>query len=116
MKKVILQKAAIVILSIVIAFLQTGCTKEKMAQVSIKIDYLGAGGFYNDDIDGVPVGLSLGINGPYSADPERTYTIEYQADENFPVITRQWSPTSGPWTIHCYVQGNTEYITVTPGN
>lgn len=91
------------------------CQKEKKTQVMVNIEYIGSGGYYNDNIEGVPSGLVIGENGPFPADPDKTYTIEYQADENFPVITKEWSPTGGPWTIHCYVTGNTEYIQVTPG-
>ena len=92
------------------------CTKDKLAKITIQIDYIGAGGYYNDNIDAVPTGLNIGSNGPYTADPDKTYTLEYKADNNFPVITKTWSPTSGPWKIHCYVQGNQEYITAFPGN
>jgi hypothetical protein len=98
------------------AFLQWGCTKDKMSQVKIQIDYSGTGGYYNDNIDAVPSGLIVGENGPYTADPDKTYTLEYKASSNFSVITKQWSPTSGPWKIHCYVEGNIAYMIATPGN
>jgi hypothetical protein len=92
------------------------CTKRQDSSVKIQIDYLGSGGYYNDNIDAVPTGLTLGVNGPYPADPDKTYTLEYKASDNFPVITKTWSPTSGPWKIHCYVQGNNEYMEAIPGN
>lgn len=95
-----------------------GCEKDvtvETAEVYVQLDYIGSGGYYNDNIDGVPSGLQIGsLNGPYPAEPGRTYTIEYQASSSFPVITKSWTPTSGTWTIRCYVQGNTEYIQVSP--
>lgn len=98
-----------------IAFFSS-CQKEKATQLTVQIDYIGAGGYYNDDIKGVPTGLIVGSNGPYTVDPGQTYTLEYKADDNFPVVTKMWKPTSGPWKIHCYVQGNVEYMNATPGN
>ncbi len=101
-----------------------GCTKDQtkkptppaQAQVTVQIDYVGTGGFYKDDVTPASTIYVIGTNGPYQVDPSKTYTLQYKADENFPVLTKTWSPTSGPWTIHCYVSGNTEYISVQPGN
>jgi hypothetical protein len=100
------------------ALLFTGCKKEeeeivpKMAKVKIKIDYLGTGGYYNDNIDGVPTGLVIGTNGPFTADPDRSYTLTYKAASNFGEATiKDWSPTGGlTWIIHCYVSNNVAHI------
>lgn len=115
--KTFFMKSIFFVAFILTAIALFGCKKENaMTQVKIQIDYLGAGGYYNDNISGVPSGLSLGSNGPYPADPGQTYTVTYKADDNFPVITKMFTPTSGLWTIHCYVVANTEYITTMPGN
>ena len=101
------------------------CTKDQTtkptppatAEVIIQIDYVGAGGSYHDNITPDSVIYSVGIkNGPYTVDATKTYTIQYQADNTFPMLTKTWTPTAGPWTVHCYVTGNMEYISIVPGN
>lgn len=95
--------------------LLVSCKKEKAAQVIVQIDYLGAGGYYNDNIDGVPGGLTIGENGPYPMESDRSYNIEYKADGNFPVLNQTINMSSkGTWKIHCYVDGNREYVTFLP--
>lgn len=111
-----MQHSRTIAVLLVVGFCLSQCTKQQSSSVKIQIDYLGSGGYYNDNIDAVPTGLTLGINGPYPADPDKTYTLEYKADENFPVLTKTWSPATGPWKIHCYVQGNYAYMNAEPGN
>jgi len=98
--------------------IQSGCKKDaNSAQIYVKIDYLGSGGYYNDDIPGVPSNLVVGVNGPFPATSGQTYHLEYKADANYPVVTEDWNlRASGPWTIHCYVSGNAAYITGLPGH
>jgi hypothetical protein len=97
-----------------------GCVKEapleKEITLTIQLDYIGGGGYYNDNIAAVPSGLIIGSNGPFTIDKDQTYTLEYKADANFPVITKSWKPSSGVWKIHCYKSGNTAYLQVIPGN
>lgn len=111
-------KLSLVILLIAIAI--GSCSKKdtlpKTAQVKIKIDYLGSGGYYNDNIDGVPSGLVIGTNGPFTVDPSKKYWMVYKANSNFPETTiTDWSPTTDRvWVIHCYVSGNYEHIETYP--
>lgn len=96
-----------------------GCKKEVIpttTQIKIKIDYLGAGGYYNDNIDGVPQGLTLGVNGPFTVSLDKKYTMVYRANSNFPETSiTNWSPTANTvWVIHCYVSGNYEHIETYP--
>jgi hypothetical protein len=95
-----------------------GCKKEevpKKTYVKVQIDYIGSGGYYNDNINGVPSGLIVGTNGPYEIDPGTQYHLQYKAASNFPEITLDWTPTKGSSsTIHSYVTGNTEHIEVIP--
>jgi hypothetical protein len=121
MKKVtnFLKAFALVTALLATSFL-TGCIKEtpleKETTLTIQLDYIGGGGYYNDNIAAVPSGLIIGSNGPFTIDKDQTYTLEYKADANFPVITKSWKPTSGAWKIHCYKSGNTAYLQVLPGN
>jgi hypothetical protein len=118
-KKTTMKKLLLLIFAGVAIFFAS-CKKEdltpKTAQVKVKIDYLGSGGYYNDNIDGVPSGLVIGTNGPYTADPAKQYTLEYKANSNFGVATiTGWSPTAGKtWVIHCYVSGNIAHIETYP--
>ncbi len=81
------------------------------AKVKIRIEYLGAGGYYNDNMDAVPYNLALGVNGPFEVDPDATYKISYKADYNFPEVQLNWTPVAGQtWVIHCFVENNIEYI------
>lgn len=96
-----------------------GCKKvvtSTTAQVKIKIDYLGDGGYYNDDIDGVPQGLTLGINGPFKVSTTGKYTMVYRANSDFPEASiTNWTPTTDKvWVIHCYVSGDREHIETYP--
>ncbi len=82
--------------------------------VTVKIDYLGDGGSYNDNINGVPYGLEIGSNGPYIFDAPQTYTISYRPSNNWSTpITLEWSPAGNgrAYEIHCYVEGNTGHVT-----
>ncbi len=103
-----------------LAFLMlAGCNKEVVsntAQVKIKLDYLGDGGYYNDNIDGVPQDLDLGVNGPFTVSTAQKYTMVYKANSDFPETSiTNWSPTAkGVWVIHCYVSGNYQYIETYP--
>lgn len=108
-------KISLAIIFSAFALLITSCKKEEkssVAHVKVKIDYLGSGGYYNDDIDGVPSGLVLGSNGPYNVDPNKTYTLTYKAASNFnEVHITGWSPTTDvTWVIHCYMVNNVEHI------
>lgn len=80
--------------------------------VTIQIDYLGSGGYYNDNISGVPYGLVQGSNGPYEFDASQQYHIEYKPSSSWSTpVQLNWSPSgSGSHTIHCWVSGNTGYI------
>ena len=116
-----MKKLFAILLVTSVAIFPTSCTKDKdvapkMSQVKVKLDYLGTGGYYNDDIDGVPNGLVLGTNGPYTADPKKKYTLEYRASSSFGVATiTDWSPTADrTWVIHCYVSGNIAHIETYP--
>lgn len=110
----------LLILSFFTAILSGGCQKDEIMdpEVKVQIDYLGNGGYYNDDIDGVPSGLAVGtVNGPYDAKSGQAYTIEYKADNRFGVVTLQHSFNGitgrrAIWIIHCYVSGNTANIDV----
>lgn len=99
----------------------TGCKKDssvtpKVAHIKVKIDYLTSGGYYNDNIDGIPTGLVVGVNGPFDVDPSKKYYMEYKAGSNWNVARIDgWSPTTTvTWIIHCYIQGNIEHIETYP--
>lgn len=107
-----------IVAAITLLFLE-GCKKDvtpSNAQVKIKIDYLGDGGYYNDNIDGVPQGLTLGVNGPFTVSPDKKYTMTYRANSNYPETSiTDWTPTTNrTWVIHCYVLGNYEHIETYP--
>ena len=101
----------------IILFL-SACKKDvpQMARVKVQIDYLGAGGYYNDNISGVPAGLTLGSNGPFTVHADQQYTMVYRANADFPETSiSNWTPTTnGVWVIHCYVTGNLEHIETYP--
>lgn len=106
----------------------TACKKEEnipqsseppYVNVKVMLDYLGTDGYYNDNIEGIPSGLTVGAsNGPYKVTVDKTYTIEYKASSSFPVLTYQTNFGGGvdysgkTWVIHCYVSGNVEHIEV----
>ena len=104
---------SLLVAGIVVCFL--GCKKESLPKVTIKLEYLAAGGYYNDDIEAVPSGLTLGSNGPYVFDINKTYTLEYKAGASFNVIRQSWKPASAFWTIRCWVEGNRAYMQAIPG-
>jgi hypothetical protein len=101
---------------VILAVLLLGACKKDVesdsASLKIKIDYMGDGGYYDDNIDGVPQGLSLGMNGPFTTSAKKSYSMVYKANANFGEATiSNWTPTTGViWVIHCYVLGNTAYI------
>lgn len=76
-------------LTLLLCFCFLGCKKESVPKITIKLEYLAEGGYYNDDIQAVPSGLILGSNGPYAFDINKTYNLEYKAGANFGVIRVQ---------------------------
>ena len=89
--------------------------------VKVAIDYVGSGGYYDDDIESVPSGLIVGTtNGPFKVPLTKTYTIRYKANNSFKELTYQTNfgggilSTINTYVIHCYVNGNTEHIEVKP--
>lgn len=111
-------KFRISILTAFLFFCLIGCKKEEVPKktfVKVQIDYLGAGGYYNDNIDGVPSGLTIGTNGPYEIDPDTRYHLQYKAASNFPEVSLDWTPSKGTtYIIHNYVTANTEHLEVNP--
>jgi hypothetical protein len=105
----------VIAFTFVLAFL-TGCKKQdtgpQLAKVKVVIDYLGSGGYYNDNIDGIPSGLVVGTNGPFDVDPSKDYFLEYKAGSSWNAIRiNSWSPTTtATWVIHCYVSGTTAHL------
>lgn len=112
-------KNLIAIAGLILLF--ASCKKESShssttAKVIVMLDYLGSGGYYNDNIDGVPSGLTLGANGPFTVSTTKAYTMVYKANDNFPETSiSNWTPTPDrTWVIHCYVNGNLEHIETYP--
>jgi len=107
---------SLLLLCATVLVFMSGCKKEViddgMARVKIKIDYLGAGGYYNDDMAGVPSGLIVGVNGPFEVDPDGSYTLTYKAASNYgEAKLTSWSPTTtGTWVVHCYVENNVAHL------
>lgn len=111
-------KTKIVLVSLFVGTIAIyGCKKEKLPELWIEIEYMGDGGFYNDDIESVPYNLMLGLNGPFRYEPYKTYNIQYKADRDFGVATREFTPQGNHyWTIRCSKVGNRAQIVVVPGN
>lgn len=112
-------KLKITAIAMLLVVLMTGCQKEEITPakttVKIQLDYLEAGGYYNDNISGVPSGLVLGTNGPFEIEPDIQYHIQYRASSNFPEVTIDWTPSKGKnYVIHGYVSGNYEHIEANP--
>jgi hypothetical protein len=111
----------IIIKLIAVFLLFVSCEKDEAVPeappknyVTIKIEYLGEGGMYTDDIATVPHGLSLGSNGPYEFDANRSYTIQYKPSNSWAApIKLEWTPSAPTfqYVIHCYVEGNMGHIT-----
>ncbi len=92
-------------------------TTSNLTRVVVQIDYLGDGGYYNDNIDGIPYGLYVGTNGPFEVDASKSYSIEYYPNNNWttPAKIESWRPTTNvAWVIHCYVSDNVAYIQTYP--
>lgn len=105
-----------ILLMLLTALCMQSCTKDaataNVAHVKIQIDYLGSGGYYNDNMGGVPQGLVIGTNGPFDVDAGKTYTLQYLPDSRWTSpATVNFSPGAGiTWIVHCYVSGNTGTI------